>query len=91
MKNQFWSYEITSESSFKFKKGENYKLKKLRKKTKPYMKMDKKVFKFDDTEITEYEFHQYKWPILISDIDINKIVVFNNFAFVKINFKYSIG
>ena len=53
--------------------------------------MDKKVFKFDDTEIKEYEFHQYKCPILISDIDINKIVVLNKFPFVKINFKYSIG
>ena len=29
--------------------------------------MDKKII-FDDTEIEEYEFHQYKSPILINDI-----------------------
>ena len=32
------------------------------------MKMDKKI---DDTKIEEYEFHQRKSPISISDIDIN--------------------
>ena len=37
--------------------------------------MDKKIIKFDDTEIEEYEFDQYKRTISISDIDINKIVV----------------
>ena len=29
--------------------------------------MDKKII-FDDNEIEEYEFHQYKSPILINDI-----------------------
>ena len=33
--------------------------------------------KFDDTEIEKYKFHQYKSPILINNIDINKIVVSN--------------
>ena len=33
--------------------------------------MDKKIIQFDDTEIEEYEFHQYKNPILINDIDTN--------------------
>ena len=36
--------------------------------------MDKKS---DDTEIEKYKFHQHKSPILIDDIDINKIVVPN--------------
>ena len=40
--------------------------------------MDKEIIKFDDTEIEEYKFHQHKSPILINDIDINKIVVPNN-------------
>ena len=31
--------------------------------------------KFDDTEIEEYEFHQYKNSILIKDIDIKRIIV----------------
>ena len=37
--------------------------------------MDKKTIKFDDTEIEEYEFHQYKSPILINEIEINKILI----------------
>ena len=32
--------------------------------------MDRKIIKFDDTEIEEYEFHQYKSPISINDIYI---------------------
>ena len=44
------------------------------------MKMDKKI---DDTKIEEYEFHQRKSPISISDIDINKIVISNKFPFNK--------
>ena len=39
--------------------------------------MDKKIIKFHDTEIEEYEFHQYERPIPISDIDINRIIVSN--------------
>ena len=36
--------------------------------------MDEKIIKLDDTEIEEQEFHQYKSPISINDIDINIIV-----------------
>ena len=32
--------------------------------------MDEKIIKFDDTEIEDYEFHQYKSPISINDIKI---------------------
>ena len=57
--------------------------------------MDKKIIKFDDTEIEEYEFHQHKSPISINNIDINKIVVFNKLPFGKqvkyYNLKYFIG
>ena len=31
-----------------------------------------KITKFDETEIKEYEFYQYKSPISINNIDINK-------------------
>ena len=41
--------------------------------------MDKKNIKFDDTEIEEYEFYQYKITISINDRDIRKIVVSNKF------------
>ena len=43
--------------------------------------MDNKIIKCDDTEIEEYEFHQYKILILINNIDINKIVVSNKLPF----------
>ena len=36
-----------------------------------------KIIKFDDNEIEESEFPQCKIPILINDIDINKIAVSN--------------
>ena len=44
-----------------------------------------KIITFDDTEIEEHKFHQYKSPVLINDIDINKIVVSNRFSFSKHN------
>ena len=53
--------------------------------------MDKKIIIFDDTEIEEYEFHQYKNPISIKDLDINKIVVSIVFPSGKEDFKYFIG
>ena len=33
--------------------------------------MDRKLGKFDNTEIEKYEFHQYKSPISINRIDIS--------------------
>ena len=45
---------------------------------------------FDDTETEEYKFHQYKSPILINDIDINKIVVSNKLPFGKQGLTYFI-
>ena len=48
--------------------------------------MNKKIIKFDDTEIEEFEFHKGKIPI-----NINKIVVSNKFSFGKQDFKYFIG
>ena len=53
--------------------------------------MDKNIIKFDDTEIEEYKFHQYKSPISIKDIDINERVLSNKFPFGKQDFEYFIG
>ena len=53
--------------------------------------MDKKNIKFDTTEIEEYRFHQYKSPFSINNIDINKIVLSNQFTFGKQDFKCFIG
>ena len=53
--------------------------------------MDKKIVEFDDIRIEEYKFHQYKAPILINDIDINKLVVPSKIPFGKQDFEYFIG
>ena len=53
--------------------------------------MDKKIMKFDGTEIEEYRFHKHKSLTLINNIDINKIVISNKFAFCKQDFRYFIG
>ena len=70
---------------------EHYKLKRLQKKLKLVTDMEKKVIKFDDTEIEKYEFSQHKNAILINDIDINEIVVSNMLPSGKQDFKYFIG
>ena len=66
-------------------KSRTLNMKKIIKKIKPYMKMDKKIVKVDDTEIQEYKFHRHNCPISINDIDINEIVVSNKLPFVKKN------
>ena len=53
--------------------------------------MYKIIIKFDDTEIKKYNFHRNESPILISDIDINEIVVSNKLPFGKEDFRYFIG
>ena len=53
--------------------------------------MDRKIIKFDETEIEEYKFQQYKNPFSINDIDINEIVASNKFSFGKQDYKYFIG
>ena len=52
--------------------------------------MNKKIIKFDSTEITKYKFHQNKSPISINDIDINKIVLSNKLPFGKQDFRFFI-
>ena len=44
-----------------------------------------------NTEIEKYKFHQYKRPISIDNIDVNKIVVSNKISFGKNGFRYFIG
>ena len=53
--------------------------------------MDKKIIKFDETEIEKYKLHKNKNPILINNIDINKIAVSNKVSFGKNDFKYFIN
>ena len=82
----FGSYKYTSG-----KKVGNYKLKKNRKRDKPYIKTNRKAMYFHDTDIQEDEFHQYKCPALIYHININEIVVSNKFPFGIQDFKYFIS
>ena len=60
---------------------EHYKILETWEILKVYKKIDKKIIKFVDTEIEKQKFHQHKSPILITNIDINKIVVSNNVVF----------
>ena len=52
--------------------------------------MNKKVIKPGKTEIEKEKSHQYKDPISIYNVDINKIIVFNKVSFGKNGFKYFI-
>ena len=36
--------------------------------------MDKEIIKLGDTEIKKHNFHRHKSPILIKNVDINKII-----------------
>ena len=44
---------------------------------KAYIRLGKTIIKFGDTEIEKHKFYQYKRPISIKNIDINKTVVSN--------------
>ena len=48
------------------------------------------IIKFGKNEIEEQKFHQYKEPISIKNIDINKIVVSNKIFCSKKRYKYFI-
>ena len=58
---------------------------------KPYIRMNKKIIKFDDTQIEKYKFQQYKSPFLMDNIDVNKIVLSNKISFGRNDFKYFIS
>ena len=53
--------------------------------------MEKTVIKFGDIEIQKEKFHQNEGPILIKNVDTDKIVVSNKVPFDKKRFKYFIG
>ena len=45
--------------------------------------MEKAIIKFGDVEIKKQKLDQHKRPVLIKNIDINKIVVSNKVSFGK--------
>ena len=52
--------------------------------------MKKIIIKFGNTEIKKHKLHQYKRPISIKNIGIDKILVSNKVYFGKKGFKYFI-
>ena len=62
---------------------EDYKFK-IYKFLKAYIKLEK-IIKFGDIETEKQTFHQHKKPISIKNIDINEMVVSNEFCFGKID------
>ena len=53
------------------------------KKIKLFVKMDRKIITFYDTEIEKYKFHQNKNSMSINYIDIKEIIVSKKFLFGK--------
>ena len=45
--------------------------------------MEKTITKFEDIEIQKQKLNQHKRPILIKQVDIDRIVVYNRFLLVK--------
>ena len=49
--------------------------------------MGEKSIKFGDIKIEKQKFHQYKRPISITNIDINKIIISNKISVGKKSFE----
>ena len=53
--------------------------------------MGKEIITFGNIEVEKHKFHQHQSPILIGEVDINKIIVSNKVSFGKKGFRYFIG
>ena len=62
-----------------------------RREDKEMSKMGKEIITCGNTEIKKHKFQQHKSPILMHDINMDKIIVSNIVLFDKIAFKYFIG
>ena len=56
-----------------------------------YIKMEKIIIKLGDIKIKKRKIYQYKRPISINNINVDKIVVSQKVSFDKYRFKYFIG
>ena len=63
-----------------YKKVGTYELKKISKFLKACIKMENTTITFGDIKIHKQKLHQHKGPILIKNIDLNKIVVSDKFS-----------
>ena len=53
--------------------------------------MGKEILTFGDIEIEKDEFYRHKTPILLKDVDIEKVLVSNKIYFGEKNYKYFTG
>ena len=53
--------------------------------------MCKEIITFGDIEIEKNKFYRYKTPILLGDVDIEKVLVSNKTSFGEKNYKCFIG
>ena len=52
--------------------------------------MSKETLTFGDIQIENNKFYRYKTPILLGDVDIEKVLVSNKNSFDEKNYKYFI-
>ena len=53
--------------------------------------MGKETLTFGDIKIEKYKFYYHKTPILLKDVDIEKVLVSNKTSFGEKNYQYFIG
>ena len=53
--------------------------------------MGKEILTIGDIDIEKNKFYCHKTPILLGDVDIEKVLVSNKISFVEKNYKYFIG
>ena len=56
-----------------------------------YIKMGQEILMFSDIEIENSKFYRHKAPILLKDVDIEKVLVSNKISFGEKNYKYFIS
>ena len=56
-----------------------------------YIKIDKEILTFGNTEIEKSKFHRHKTSIHLGDVDVEKVLVSDNISFGEKNYKYFIG
>ena len=56
-----------------------------------YIKMGQEILMFGDIEIENSKFYRHKTPILLKDVDIEKVLVSNKISFGGKDYNYFIG
>ena len=56
-----------------------------------HMKMGKEILTFGNIEIEKNKFYRHKTPIILGDVDIEKVLVSKKISFGEKNYKYFSG